>query len=147
MFEGRTRFQSGGEAGKVHSGAARRIETQAYGDVLLTEKSGGADKREWQERVKRALRSELTRAGVSYDELSRRLKARGFQDIAPQNLMNKVSRGTFSAVFLFQCMAAIGRNVLLLDGPRPMQPLNEEELEVLLKATADLVADSDREGD
>src|SRR4051812_42943641 len=63
---------------------------------------------DWQESVKRVLKSELTRKGTTYKELAERLKALGVQDITEANLKNKISRGTFSAVFFFQCLAAIG---------------------------------------
>jgi hypothetical protein len=82
---------------------------------------------EWQERVKRLLKAELKREGVSYKILAERLKKMGVEDgTTEQNIANKMSRGSFSAVFLVQCLRAIGRNTLDLshlpvendDGPR-----------------------------
>lgn len=61
---------------------------------------------EWAEDVKRLLRAEMTRRGVTYDELAERLATIGVKDTAV-NLRNKVARGRFSAVFLVQCLAAI----------------------------------------
>src|SRR4051794_9435596 len=62
---------------------------------------------EWAEDAKRLLRAEMTRRGVTYDDLTARLAALGVNDSAV-NIRNKVARGKFSAVFLLQCLAAIG---------------------------------------
>jgi ribosome-binding protein aMBF1 (putative translation factor) len=69
---------------------------------------------EWAEDVKRLLRAEMTRRGVSYEELANRLAAIGVKDTAV-NLRNKVARGRFSAVFLVQCLEAMGTRNLRLD--------------------------------
>lgn len=62
---------------------------------------------EWAEDVKRLLRAEMTRRGVSYEALAERLAAIGVKDTAV-NLRNKVARGRFSAAFLAQCLTAMG---------------------------------------
>jgi hypothetical protein len=72
---------------------------------------------EWAEDVKRLLRAEMARRGVTYDELAEKLAAIGVRD-SPVNLRNKVSRGKFSAVFLVQCLAAMGARTLWLDSER-----------------------------
>jgi hypothetical protein len=69
---------------------------------------------EWAEDVKRLLRAEMTRRGITYDDLVERLGAIGVQDTAV-NLRNKVARGRFSAVFLVQCLTAMGARVLRLN--------------------------------
>jgi hypothetical protein len=66
---------------------------------------------EWAEDVKRHLRAEMARRGVTYDGLAERLAAIGVEDTAV-NLRNKVARGRFSAVFLIQCLNAIGARML-----------------------------------
>jgi hypothetical protein len=66
------------------------------------------------EDVKRLLRAEMTRRGVTYEELSERLAAVGVNDTAV-NIRNKVSRGKFSATFLIQCLTAIGCRALRID--------------------------------
>ena len=68
---------------------------------------------EWAEDVKRLLRAEMTRRGVTYEELSERLAATGINDTAV-NLRNKVARGRFSAAFLVQCLTAMGARALRL---------------------------------
>jgi Domain of unknown function (DUF6471) len=69
---------------------------------------------EWAEDVKRLLRAEMTRRGVTYEELSERLAAIGVKDTAV-NLRNKVARGRFSATFLVQCLTAMGARILRME--------------------------------
>ena len=68
---------------------------------------------EWADDVKRLLRAEMTRRGVSYDHLAGKLAAIGVQD-SSVNIRNKVARGRFSATFLFQCLSAMGAKSLRL---------------------------------
>jgi Domain of unknown function (DUF6471) len=70
---------------------------------------------EWAEDVKRLLRAEMTRRGITYEELAERLAVIGVRDTAV-NLRNKVARGRFSAVFLVQCLTAMGSRALRLSG-------------------------------
>jgi hypothetical protein len=69
---------------------------------------------EWAEDVKRILRAEMTRRGVTYDQLSEKLEAIGVHD-TPVNLRNKVARGKFTATFLVQCMKSIGCEFIRLE--------------------------------
>jgi hypothetical protein len=69
---------------------------------------------EWEARVKGLLKSELKRRNVSYAQLVERLAAIGVVDSEP-NIRNKLSRGKFTAVFLLQCLEAIGATSLRLD--------------------------------
>ena len=64
-------------------------------------------KPEWSERVKRYLKAELKRHDVSYGELARRLKEAGM-DETEASVSNKVSRGTFTAIFFLASLSAIG---------------------------------------
>lgn len=68
----------------------------------------------WTDDVKRLLRAEMTRRGVTYDQLAERLAALGVEDTAV-NIRNKVARGKFSAVFLVQALTALGCRSLRLD--------------------------------
>lgn len=61
----------------------------------------------WQDFARNLLKSELKRRGLTYKDLAQLLTEGGTPD-TPENLMNKVSRGGFSAAFLFQCLNAIG---------------------------------------
>jgi hypothetical protein len=68
---------------------------------MLTEK-------EWRDRAKQLLKAELRRRKVSYRELVGLLEERGVHGENPLNIANKLARGRFSAVFLIQCLTAIG---------------------------------------
>lgn len=63
--------------------------------------------KQWEERVKTLLKVELKRQNVTYAELVGKLADIGVMDSEP-NIRNKISRGKFTAVFLIQCLAAIG---------------------------------------
>ena len=68
---------------------------------------------EWISLVKGTLRAEMTRRGITYEQLAERLAEFGVKD-TPVNLRNKVARGGFSAVFFVQCLKAIGVQELRL---------------------------------
>lgn len=63
--------------------------------------------KEWEDRVKGLLKAELKRRNVTYADLVGRLADIGVMDSEP-NIRNKISRGKFTAVFLVQCLTAIG---------------------------------------
>ncbi len=69
---------------------------------------------EWQDRVRGLLRAELARRNVSYRELVEKLAEIGVKE-SEQNIANKLSRGTFTAAFMVQCLDAIGCRNLRLD--------------------------------
>lgn len=68
---------------------------------------------EWADDVKRLLRAEMTRRGITYDQLAERLEAIGISDTSV-NIRNKVARGKFTATFFVQCLTAIGARSLRL---------------------------------
>lgn len=70
--------------------------------------------KQWQQRVRGLLRAELARRDISYRELVERLATMGIKE-SEQNIANKLSRGTFTAVFFVQCMEAIGCRTIYLD--------------------------------
>jgi hypothetical protein len=61
----------------------------------------------WNEKAKRLLKSELIKRGVSTSELVMLLHERGIEE-TKSGIDSKISRGTFSAGFLLQCLSAIG---------------------------------------
>ena len=63
--------------------------------------------RDWQAQVKGLLKAELKRRGVNYKQLAERLEELGVHE-SDRNIANKLARGGFSAVFLVQCLSAIG---------------------------------------
>ena len=77
------------------------------------------DENAWSEYVKGLLKAELKRKNVTYKQLVEKLGGLGISE-TEVNIKNKVSRGGFSAVFLVQCLAAIGTHVVRLDDlPQP----------------------------
>lgn len=66
---------------------------------------------DWADDVKRLLRAEMARRGVTYDQLSEKLAAIGIDD-SSVNIRNKVARGKFTAAFLVQCLTAMGARSL-----------------------------------
>jgi len=69
--------------------------------------------KEWEDKVKRLLKAELARRGMTYADLVGKLADIGVMDSEP-NIRNKMSRGKFTAVFLIQCLEAIGASSLRL---------------------------------
>ena len=68
---------------------------------------------EWEAKVKGLLKSELKRKNVSYAQLVEKLAVVGVVDSEP-NIRNKLARGKFTAVFLVQCLEAIGADSIRL---------------------------------
>lgn len=69
---------------------------------------------EWVSLVKGILRAEMTRRGITYDQLAEKLAELGVKDTAV-NIRNKVARGGFSAVFFVQALRAIGCRSVAID--------------------------------
>lgn len=67
----------------------------------------------WEAKVKGLLKAELKRRNVTYAQLVEKLAVIGVVDSEP-NIRNKLARGKFTAVFLVQCLEAIGATSLRL---------------------------------
>lgn len=81
----------------------------------------------WNVRAKRLLKSELIKRGVSNAELVMLLDNMGVHE-TKAGIDSKISRGSFSACFLIQCLTAIGchkidieifENTLMAAEPQP----------------------------
>jgi Domain of unknown function (DUF6471) len=66
---------------------------------------------EWEKKVQTILKVELVKRSLTYKQLSEKLAAIGVHESEP-NIRNKLARGTFSAVFLVQCLTSIGTKTL-----------------------------------
>ncbi|HNP18212.1 MAG TPA: DUF6471 domain-containing protein [Fulvivirga sp.] len=62
---------------------------------------------DWNNKVKRLLKSELIRRGVSHADLAILLTKIGIEE-TKSSIDSKISRGTFSASFFIQCLTVIG---------------------------------------
>ena len=71
---------------------------------------------EGEKKVQTLLKVEMAKRSLTYKQVSEKLAEIGVVESEP-NIRNKLSRGTFSAVFLIQCLEAIGcRSLQLSDG-------------------------------
>lgn len=68
---------------------------------------GGLPSDFWSEELKGLLKAEIARRNLKYPDLVKRLAGIGVEE-NEANLRNKISRGNFSAIFLLQCLMAIG---------------------------------------
>lgn len=72
--------------------------------------------RDWNVHAKGVLRAEMARRQIKSADLVRLLEAIGIDD-NEKNVGNKIARGTFSAAFFLQCLAAMGvQNLHLGEG-------------------------------
>lgn len=62
---------------------------------------------DWNDKVKRLLKSELIRRGISNSDLAKMLEQIGIEE-TKSSIDSKISRGTFSASFFLQCLTVIG---------------------------------------
>ena len=69
---------------------------------------------EWEAGASNLLKAAIKRRGLTYAQVVARLAEEGVE-VNEANLRNKLSRGTFSAVFLLQCLKAIGVETLRMD--------------------------------
>jgi hypothetical protein len=76
---------------------------------------------DWTRRARQILRAELTRDGVNYAELARRLQGLGVEE-TERSIPNKMSRGTFPFTFFLQCMQALGKKSVTLDLVGQIEP-------------------------
>lgn len=70
--------------------------------------------KEWSKQATNIIKAELSRKGVTYDQLQEKMAVLGIEETA--NAINvKINRGTFSFVFFMQVMKAIGAKTLRLE--------------------------------
>jgi hypothetical protein len=66
---------------------------------------------DWKNYVKGLLKSEIAKRNLNYVDIAERLKKIGV-DESPQNISNKIGRGTFGAIFMMQILKVIDCNDL-----------------------------------
>lgn len=71
-------------------------------------------KKFWAKAVLKILKTEIAKRDITYSELKNKL---AFLDIeeTESNIKNKLSRGTFSAIFFIQCLRAMNIQTLSID--------------------------------
>lgn len=68
----------------------------------------------WNDKVKRILKSELVKRGISNSDLALLLNEIGVEE-TKASIDSKISRGSFSASFLLQCLSVIGCNKIEIE--------------------------------
>jgi 3-mercaptopyruvate sulfurtransferase SseA len=68
----------------------------------------------WTDQVRGLLKAELKKRNVNYKQLAGMLDELGIHE-TDRNIANKLARGGFSAVFMIQCLSAIGCETLHLN--------------------------------
>lgn len=71
-------------------------------------------KKQWANIVLKLLKTELIKRDLNYIELQKKLMSLGVIE-SVETIRNKMTKGTFSAIFLIQCLRAIGVEVIRLD--------------------------------
>lgn len=68
----------------------------------------------WDDKAKRLLKSELVKRGISNTDLVLLLNEIGIEE-TKASIDSKISRGSFSATFLLQCLTVIGCHKIEID--------------------------------
>lgn len=69
---------------------------------------------QWKKTASRLIKSELKRAGVTYEQLAQLLLATDIIETA-DSIQAKINRGTFPASFFFATMRVLGRSNVSLE--------------------------------
>jgi hypothetical protein len=91
---------------------------------------------DWNNKVKRILKSELVKRGVSTEELTILLNEQGSSE-TKSSVDSKISRGTFSASFFVQCMYVIGCTKIEIEDYRPSFKISESPLSMVAEPSAE----------
>jgi hypothetical protein len=73
-----------------------------------------SEKSKWEAGAANLLKAAIKRHGLTYAQVVEKLAAEGVVETEAA-LRNKLSRGTFSAAFLLQCLKAIGVETIRMD--------------------------------
>ena len=88
---------------------------------------------DWNDKVKRLLKSELVRRGISNSDLAVLLENIGVVE-TKSSIDSKISRGTFSACFFLQCLSVIGcEKIEIQDYENQLSIATEPQVEYNLK--------------
>ncbi len=88
----------------------------------------------WSTKVKRLLKSELMRRGVSHSDLADMLVQIGIEE-TKSSIDSKISRGTFSASFFIQCLTVIGcQKIEIMDYAGKLSIAAEPQIDYNLKS-------------
>ncbi|RCJ07270.1 hypothetical protein DDK22_17635 [Cupriavidus necator] len=71
---------------------------------------------DWPAEARLVVKGLLAREGVTYAALAERLQAIGVSE-TEYSIANKLARGSFSLVFLLQCVRALGKDQVTIEVP------------------------------
>jgi hypothetical protein len=86
-------------------------------------------KTNWNFCVKQLLKSELIKRGITYSHLASMLNEMGIEE-TKSGIDSKMSRGTFSAAFLLQCLNAIGCQQLISTVDNTIFPKAKRDIKI-----------------
>ena len=87
---------------------------------------------EWNNKVKRILKSELVKRGLSTEDLTNLLNENGCAE-TKSSVDSKISRGTFSASFFMQCLYVIGCTKIEIEEYRSTFMISEPSVLMVAK--------------
>ena len=96
----------------------------------------------WNDKVKRMLKSELIKKGVSTEDLVTLLNEIGISE-TKSSIDSKISRGTFSASFFIQCLYVIGCNKIEIDEFRSIIKFTESSNLMAAESTIEYKMNND----
>jgi len=79
---------------------------------------------EWNNKVKRIIKSELVKRGLSTEDLTTLLNENGCTE-TKSSVDSKISRGTFSASFFMQCLYVMGCTKVEIEEYPPVFMISE----------------------
>lgn len=82
---------------------------------------------EWNNKVKRILKSELVKRGLSTEDLTALLNENGCTE-TKSSVDSKISRGTFSAAFFMHCLYVIGCHKIEIEEYHPTYIMPEQSI-------------------
>jgi hypothetical protein len=88
------------------------------------------------DKVKRILKSELVKRGISTEDLVSLLNEIGIVE-TKSSIDSKISRGTFSASFFIQCLYVIGCNKIEIDELRSIFKFSESSNLIVAESTVE----------
>jgi Domain of unknown function (DUF6471) len=91
---------------------------------------------DWNDKVKRLLKSELIKRAVSNADLAQLLSESGIEE-TKASIDSKISRGTFSASFFFQCLSVIGCSKIEIEEFRTIGTNYETNLMMVAEPVAE----------
>lgn len=99
---------------------------------------------DWNDKVKRILKSELIKRGITNSDLVLLLKGIDIEE-TKASIDSKISRGSFSASFFLQCLSVIGCNKLTIEEYENNYYLESNKLQLVAEPNVEYYTISNEE--